>query len=126
MMTLGQASITKGKYMNANYRRVPTRFGPETGFEVRPTRPAPFRAREEAELERLKARLLAEQLEERGDAQLSTQLRRAADEAAALAWVTRYPLLVFPTLFEEQAEAALLRAERQEQVRQRSRELLAA
>jgi hypothetical protein len=105
---------------------VPTRFGPETGFEVRPTRPAPFRAREEAELERLKARLLAEQLEERGDAQLSTQLRRAADEAAALAWVTRYPLLVFPTLFEEQAEAALLRAERQEQVRQRSRELLAA
>ena len=69
--------------MNANYRRVPTRFGPETRFEVRPTRPAPFRAREEAELERLKARLLAEQLEERGDAQLSTQLRRAADEAAA-------------------------------------------
>ena len=89
-------------------------------------RPGPFRAREEAELERLKARLLAERLAERGDAQLSTQLRRAADEAAALAWVTRYPLLVFPALFEEQAEAALLRAERQEQVRQRSRELLAA
>jgi hypothetical protein len=42
-----------------------------------------------------------------------------------LAWVTRYPLLVFPALFDEQAEAALLRAERQEQVRQRSRELLA-
>jgi hypothetical protein len=125
-MTPGPASITKGKYMNANYRRVPTRFGAETGFEVKPTPPAPFRARQEAELERLKSRLLSEQLEARRDSQLSTELKRAADEAAALAWVTRYPLLVFPALFEEQAEAALLRAERQEQVRQRSRELLVA
>ena len=112
--------------MNANYRRVPTRFGPETGFEVKPSPPAPFRARQEAELERLKARLLAERLEAGWDSQLASQLRRAANEAAALAWVTRYPLLVFPALFEEKAEVALLRAERQEQVRQRSRVLLAA
>jgi len=110
--------------MNANYRRVPTQFGPETGFEVKPVPPAPFRARQEAELERLKTRLLAERLETRRDAQSDGQLRRAANEAAALAWVTRYPLLVFPALFAEKAEAALLRAERQEQVRQRSRELL--
>ena len=112
--------------MNKNYRRVPTKFGPETGFEVRPTPPAPFRARQEAELERLKAQLLAERLAGRGEPQLNSQLRRAANEAAALAWVTRYPLLVFPALFEEKAEAALLRAERQEQIRERSRELLAA
>jgi hypothetical protein len=111
--------------MNANYRRVPTQFGPETGFEVKPVPPAPFRAWQEAELERLKTRLLSERIETRGDPQSEGQLRRAANEAAALAWVTRYPLLVFPALFEEQAEAALLRAERQEQVRQRSRELLA-
>ncbi len=112
--------------MKENYRRVPTRFGPETGFEVRPTPPAPFRARQEAELERLKARLLAERLAGRGVPQLDSYLRRAANEAAALAWVTRYPLLVFPALFEEKAKTALLRAERQEQIRQRSRELLAA
>jgi len=111
--------------MNANYRRVPTQFGPETGFEVRPGPPAPFRAWQEAELERLKVRLLSEQLETRWDPQSEGQLRRAANEAAALAWVTRYPLLVFPALFEEKAGAALLRAERQERVRQRSRELLA-
>ena len=111
--------------MNANYRRVPTQFGPETGFEVKPVPPAPLRAWQEAELERLKVRLLAEQLETRWDPQSEAQLRRAANEAAALAWVTRYPLLVFPALFEEKAEASLLRAERQEQVRQRSRELLA-
>jgi hypothetical protein len=116
----------KGMNMNENYRRVPTEFGPETGFEVTPSPPAPFRARQEAELERLKAQLLAERLEGRSAPQLDSQLWRAANEAAALAWVTRYPLLVFPALFEEKAEAALLRAERQEQIRQRSRELLAA
>jgi len=112
--------------MNRYYRRVPTRFGPETGFEVKPSPPAPFRAREEAELERLKARLLEERLGGRGEPHLDSYLRRAASDAAALAWVTRYPLLVFPALFEEKAEAALLRAARQEQIRQRSRELLAA
>jgi hypothetical protein len=125
-MPPGEAVITKGRYMNADYRRVPTRFGPETGFEVKPAPAAPLRARQEAELERLKTRLLSERLEARREAQLSTELKRAADEAAALAWVTRYPLLVFPALFEEQAEAALLRLERQAQVRKRSRELLAA
>ena len=125
-MPPGQAAITKGKYMNENYRRVPTTFGPETGFEVKPVPPAPFRARQEAELERLKTQLLSERLGTRRDPQLGCQLRQAANEAAALAWVTRYPLLVFPALFEEKAGAALLRAERQEQVRQRSRELLAA
>jgi len=112
--------------MNENHRRVPTQFGPETGFEVRPGPPAPFRARQEAELERLRAQLLAERPEGRADPRLSGQLWQAANEAAALAWVTQYPLLVFPALFEEKAAAALLRAERQEQIRQRSRELLAA
>ena len=112
--------------MNKYYRRVPTRFGPETGFEVKPTPPAPFRAREEAELERLKARLLAQRLAGRGQPHYDSHLRGAANEAAALAWVTRYPLLVFPALFDEKADAALLRAVRQEQIRQRSRELLAA
>jgi hypothetical protein len=115
----------KGKNRNENDSRPPTEFGPETGFEVKPSPSAPFRARQEAELERLKAQLLAERLETR-DPQLDTQLRRAANEAAVLAWVTQYPLLVCPALFQERAEAALLRAERQEQVRQRSRELLAA
>ncbi len=70
--------------------------------------------------------LLTKRLEGGRDSRLATQLSRTANEAAALAWVTRYPLLVFPALFEEMAETALLRAERQEQIRQRSRELLAA
>ncbi len=125
-MPPGKAALEKGKNMNANYRSVPTRFGLETGFEVKPVPPAPFRARQENELERLKARLLSERLEALGDPEVGGQLRRAANEAAALAWVTRYPILFFPVLFEEKAETALLRAERQEQVLQRSRGLLAA
>jgi hypothetical protein len=112
--------------MNENYRRVPTVFGPEMGFEVKPNPPAPFRARQEAELERLKTRLLSGRLAERRRPQADAQLRRAASEAAALAWVTSYPLLVFPVLFDEMTATALLRAERQAGVCQRSRELLAA
>ena len=110
--------------MNAKYRRVPTNFGPETRFDVRPAPPAPFRILQENLFERLKKDLLAERLEETWEPEFNSQLRRAANEAAALAWVTPYPLLVFPALFHEKANAALLIAERQQQVRERSRELL--
>lgn len=111
--------------MNAKYRRVPAEFGPEARFEVRPGAPAPFRAVQEAELERLKGQLLQERLDDVWEPERNAWVRRAANEAAALAWVTRYPLLVFPALFEEKAEAALLHADRQDRVRLRSRELLA-
>jgi hypothetical protein len=109
--------------MNASLRRVPTKFGPETRFEVRPA-PAPFRAEQETELERLKGRLLQKSLYVAEEPRFTSYLRRAANEAAALAWVTQYPLLVFPGLFEEKAEAALLQAARQESVRSRSRDLM--
>ena len=111
--------------MNTLYRRVPTRFGPETRFEVRTAPPVPFRATQETELERLKNRLLQEELEELPNPALNAYLRRAANEAAALAWVTEVPLLVFPTLFEEKARTAMLQAKKQESVRRRSLELLA-
>jgi hypothetical protein len=110
--------------MNANYTRVPTTFGPETRFEVRPAPPAPFRATRETVLDQLKDRLLLRELDELTDPGFNGYVRRAANEAAALAWVTPYPLLVFPTLFEEKARTALRQAERQNSVRQRSLELL--
>jgi hypothetical protein len=111
--------------MNAKLRRVPTRFAPETRFEVRPERPAPFRALEESAFERLRSRLLNERLVEMLEPALNSDLRQAANEAAALAWVTDYPLLVFPALFDEKVDAALRRVDRQLEIRQRSRELLA-
>jgi len=111
--------------MNTNYRRVPTRFEPETRFEVTPVPPANFRALQETELERLKDRLLRETLNDPTVPQANAFVRRAANEAAALAWDTRFPLLVFPSLFEEKTQTALLQARRQASVRRRSLELLA-
>ena len=48
--------------MKKNKTFVPTVFGAETRFELRPVPPAPFRAVQETEFERLKNQLLAEQL----------------------------------------------------------------
>ncbi|MGH7975436.1 MAG: hypothetical protein ACREDS_01900 [Limisphaerales bacterium] len=101
--------------MNKNRTRVPTEFAPETRFDVRPNPPAPFRAIQETEFERLKNKLLAEQLAEATPV-LNAPLRRAANDAAALAWATIFPLLVFPALFEEKIAAAVLRVERQARI----------
>ena len=110
--------------MNNNNKRVPTRFGPETRFEVRPVPAAPYRALEETKLELLKNHLLARRLNELDGPEFNPYIRRAANEAAALAWVTPYPLLTFPELFEEKVNIALTYAERQTSVRERSAELV--
>jgi hypothetical protein len=112
--------------MKQNYKRVPTKFGAETAFEITPSAPLPFQAKHEAEFERLKEQLLANRLTGGWGLQFASALRHAANEAAALAWVTRYPLLVFPVLFEEKAAAALRRGQLQQRIRRRSRQLLAA
>jgi hypothetical protein len=111
--------------MNGKQQFVTARFGPETRFELRPAPAAPFRALQETALERLKDQLLHERLARAKAPAFNAPLRRAASDAAALAWVTGYPLLVFPVLFDEKARAALLHAQRQDSVRERSRELLA-
>ena len=99
-------------------------FEPDTRFEFRPVAPAPFRAAQEDRFEHLKDRLFIEHIEAVFEPLAYSHLRRAANEAAALAWVTPYPLLVFPALFHEKAQAALAHAEKQETVLRRSRELL--
>jgi hypothetical protein len=114
------------KDMNKNKTRVPTEFGPETRFELRPTPPVSLRAAQETEFEQLKNQLLARQLAEAPAAELNPPLQRAANEAAALAWATLFPLLVFPVLFEEKIEAALRQAECQARIYAGSREPIAA
>jgi hypothetical protein len=93
--------------MNANYRKVVTDFGPETRFTVTPFPAAPFRATVETAFERLKNQLLLERLKQLADPKLNSQVRRIANEAAELAWVTAYPLLVFPGLFQEKTDSVL-------------------
>ena len=87
---------------------------------------APFRAEQATQFERLVNKLLVQKLAEPSAGLITSRLRRAANDAAALAWTTSFPLLFFPVLFEEQARAAVIQQERQKQVLQRSRELLAA
>ncbi len=86
----------------------------------------PFRGSQDTDLEQLKARLLRQLLNGDVTADLNVRLRRAANEAAALAWLEPYPLLVFPTLLEEKARVATKQLAKQRKVYQRSRRLLDA
>jgi hypothetical protein len=105
-------------------RVVKTRFGPETRFEFGPLAPVPFRGTTENQLEQLKARLLRQMLAPVEEPGLNTALRRAANEAASVAWFTPFPLLFFPTLLEEKAADAVRQQQRQREIRQRSQVLL--
>ena len=111
--------------MNTNTQKLTARFDPETRFAVPPVPPAAFRAAQDSQLERLKRRLLRQTLAELTVPEANGFVRRAANEAAALAWDTRFPLLLFPGLFQEKTTAVLLQVERQAGIRRRSRELLA-
>jgi len=100
---------------------VRAKFAREVRFDV-PT--VPFRETENTALEELKLKLLRRLLEQTADVAQNTAVRRAANDAAALAWVTRFPLLVFPTLLEEKAQTALVQCNRQARIKQRSLDLL--
>ena len=97
-------------------QRVPTRFGRETRFKLRPKFTATRRGEAETKLDELTARLLNPVLETTIDASLRKQMRLAANEAAALAWSTPYPLLVLPVLFQEKTAGVREYAVRQEAV----------
>lgn len=107
--------------------RPPTLEGtaPFPRFAVVPDPVAPFPWTVETELERLKNRLLREVLAASATPSLVPTLRRAANEAAALAWLEPHPLLVFPVLFEEKTKAARQHNHRQGVIRSRTAELLA-
>jgi hypothetical protein len=110
--------------MRQQYKQIMTRFEAETQFEVGAIAPVPFRGALETELEQLKGRLLEPLLNASVDPAQSARLWRAANEAAGLAWITPFPLLVFPVLFEEKISAARRQEARQRQIRQRTEGLL--
>lgn len=108
--------------MNANKsnRGTPVRDGWQERAGLVPEPPAPFSQTLDTQLEILKNRLLAAALEQTVNTSLIAPLRRAANEAAALAWLEPVPLLVFPALFEEKANAARRRVQKQALVHARS------
>ncbi len=112
--------------MNENRKRLRTRFARPTRFAVRPgpvaNRPSP----PDNELEELKNRLLAERLRIERAFVPGETLRRAADEAASLAWLTPFPLLVLPGLFDELVSIAATRTRKQAEILHRSQMLQAA
>jgi hypothetical protein len=110
------------EFMRRN--KMTTWFLPETRFEVVPVPAVPFRGTQETELDQLKGRLLRQWLEQTSDRRLYAPLRRAANEAAGLAWFTPFPLLFFPALLEEKARAARRQGAWQRCVRHRSETLL--
>jgi len=76
----------------------------------------PSRGQLESQLETLKQRLLQPILGKISEPGLANALTLAANEAAALAWYTGFPMLVFPTLFEEKITTAWKHWLRQQQI----------
>ena len=114
--------------MKTRDNRVQTTFGPNTRFTppvVNTAPPAPYQRTDENELERLKERLLTAELARTASLETNVLLRRAANEAVSLVWLTPYPLLLLPALFAEKAQAARRQAGRQALIRERRLELLA-
>ena len=93
-------------------------------FETPVTPIAPSRGVAEAELEDLKNRLLREELAKTVTLEQNVLLRRAANDATALVWLTPFPLLLLPALFEEKARRARTDAGRRARIRQRTNGLL--
>ncbi len=75
----------------------------------------PARGAVERRLDRLKSQLLDVLIEE-SEEELAPALCHAANEAAALAWLTPFPTLVFPVLFEELADTVRRRAQHQQEI----------
>ncbi len=95
-------------------------FDPASRFDSSPVSAGHLQTSVIAALEELKQRLLLETARARSDSATWSCLRRAAEEAASLAWTTPFPLLVLPELFAEKATEACVRSQRQRDIRQRS------
>lgn len=102
--------------MKLERRKIVAKFASDTRFIVRP---APARGEQEKALERFKERLVQDATAGQEEAATRELLQRAANEAAALAWMTPFPLLFLPGLLDEKVRQAQAQAERQQAVFQR-------
>jgi hypothetical protein len=89
-------------------------------FQAEPPSGESKRRAQEVALERFKRRLAQKAAYQAEDARLVPWLRHAANEAAALAWTTPFPMLFLPQLLEEKAEAVRRYVRRQDALRPRS------
>ncbi|MCX7872107.1 MAG: hypothetical protein N2487_02340 [Verrucomicrobiae bacterium] len=103
--------------------RIPMRFEGDVRFNLAPVAVVPYRGMLDNELERLKNALVRDALE-RSEPELYSTIRRAANDAMALAWATPYPALFFPLLFEEKIAEGKKVYSKQRKIKEKTRRLL--
>lgn len=109
--------------INNNKLEIPTRFEPDVNFYVMPAITVSFKETVDTDLEKLKNRLIKEALE-RAEPEFYPLLRRAANEAMAIAYTTPYPTLFYPLLFEEKAAKMRNVFKKQRFIKEKTRQLV--
>ena len=100
-----------------NLNSSPARAEPARHWPQPPGLRGPAQSTNNPALSELRVRLLQEALASPADPELSNLVRLAATEAEAQAWLTSFPLLVFPTLFEEKTQRVCGYVARQRRLR---------
>lgn len=101
-------------------RKLNAYFDPETEFEAHVLRGEPLKQA----FAGLQENLVSETLEDTETLALHAPVKQAANEAAGLAWTTAFPLLVFPTLFQEKLDRARRQQDRAERIKAQTADLL--
>ena len=113
--------------INANRTgHLTAQFEPDIKFELplHPGTVSPESVR--IRFQALQNRLLEETLGQTPNPILRENLHGVANEAAALAWTTQFPLLLMPVLFQEKARSVRLQLKKQHHVSMRSQQLVDA
>jgi hypothetical protein len=112
--------LRRKKEKNSMNRKLNAYFDPETEFEAEVLRGEPLKQA----FAGLQETLVTETLDETQTLALHAPVKQAANEAAGLAWTTAFPLLVFPTLFEEKLDGVRKRQNRAERIKAQTAHLL--
>jgi hypothetical protein len=101
-------------------RKLNAYFDPETEFEADVLRGEPLKQA----FAGLQEALINETLEDTETLALHGPVKQAANEAAGIAWTTPFPLLVFPTLFQEKVDRARKQQGQAERIKAQTADLL--
>lgn len=101
-------------------RKLNAYFDPETEFEAEVLGGEPLKQA----FAGLQETLVTETLDDTETLALHAPVKQAANEAAGLAWTTGFPLLVFPTLFQEKLTDVRRRQDRAERIKAKTSSLL--
>lgn len=108
--------------------RIAATFEQDLGFDILPfngdKRVANVAIPIDTEFATLQEKLLENAFSHTETLSLYGAIRQAANEAAGLAWTTEFPLLVYPSLFDEKTLTFRKREQRQQQIMARSHALV--